>query len=156
MVVCSVNLSETPAPSSPPIPETIQVIIPVFTSNPVTHHHSYPLPAPTFTLTPVPSPSEPAGCQEPPQDYARIDLTNATLNARTYAMLQHADSLYPGSPSHIHAVAVGDAELSHAAYLQIHGSYGYLAGMDGLPPEEGSDPAIDPHGGPVICNWMEE
>ncbi|MCE5208636.1 MAG: hypothetical protein LLG42_10045 [Chloroflexi bacterium] len=57
---------------------------------------------------------------------------------------------------HIHAVAVGDAELSYAAYLQIHGSYGYLAGMDGLPLEEGSDPAIDPHGGPVICNWMEE
>lgn len=176
--------------------------------------------------------SEPAGCQPPPEDYTRVTLGNATLNARTLAMLDHAqtlynewggttvdfrlaitqgsynagsvaasfgthdggggvdlsvrsrvdwsvladdipqmiralrvagfaawlrepDGLYPGSPIHIHAIAVGDAELSPAALAQIEGPEGYLRGFDGLPTED-TAPAPDPHGGPVICGWMRD
>lgn len=63
-------------------------------------------------------------------------------------------SLYPNSPIHIHAIAVGDRDLSPAAWEQVYGPGGYLAGYDGLPPDYGG-PHVDPHGGPVICRWME-
>lgn len=179
----------------------------------------------------TPTPAEPAGCQRPPDDYTRVTIGYATLNARTLAMLDHAealyqtaggtiedlrvmitqgsyysgetasfgthdgggavdlsvrsrvdwsvledqidpliralrvagfaawlreqDALYPGSPIHIHAIAIGDAELSPAAQGQIDGPFGYLRGYDGLPREDGI-PVADPHGGPVICAWMRE
>ena len=187
------------------------------------------LPTQTHTLFSPPTEtatSEPAGCLEPPDDYTRIQLSNATLNARTYAMLQHAaelysgeidilnaitqgsytdaeaasfgthsgggavdlsvmrsgtytilwdeidpliyalrtagfaawlrdlDALYPGSPIHIHAVAIGDKELSYMAQMQVYGDFGYFAGMDGLPPSAGEEPNPDPHGGALICDWM--
>jgi hypothetical protein len=174
---------------------------------------------------------EPEGCLRPPDDYTRISLGFATLNARTLAMLDQAQriydatdgpvnfrqsitqgsynpggvdasfgthdaggavdisvrsfvdfsvltdeiepmvdalrtagfaawlrdthDLYPDSPIHIHAIAVGDAELSPIAREQIDAQMGYLRGYDGLPREDGV-PVIERHGGPVICRWMVE
>jgi hypothetical protein len=57
-----------------------------------------------------------------------------------------------GSSAHIHAIAVGDRELSTAAQEQLTGPSGYFRGLDGLPPPWGPNP--DRHGGPVICGWM--
>jgi len=64
------------------------------------------------------------------------------------------DAFGSGSPPHIHAVAVGDRELSPTAVEQLTGPHGYFAGMDGLPPPYGPHP--DPYGGPVVCDWMRE
>lgn len=64
-------------------------------------------------------------------------------------------SLYPNSPIHIHAIAVGDRDLSPAAWQQVYGPGGYLAGYDGLPSDYGG-PNPDPHGGPVVCRWMQD
>jgi hypothetical protein len=58
----------------------------------------------------------------------------------------------PGSPPHIHAVAVGDRDLAPAAQDQLTGAPGYFNGMDGLLPPYGPNP--DPHGGPIVCPWM--
>jgi len=186
---------------------------------------------PTAAL-PVPSPTpfvEPEGCWEPPNDYTRLWVNGGLFNARTIAMLDHAqalysaqggvldlrlaisqgsytggalaasfgthdgggavdlsvrspvdwsvqteeiepmlralriagfaawlreeDELYPGSVIHIHAIAIGDAELSEAARAQIDGTFGYLRGYNGLPQINGV-PIPDRHGGPVICRWM--
>jgi hypothetical protein len=71
------------------------------------------------------------------------------------AWLREPDLFYAGSPIHIHAIAIGDAELSEAARAQIDGEGGYLYGMDGIPPEYGG-PNPDAHGGPIICQWMIE
>ena len=60
-----------------------------------------------------------------------------------------------GMTPHIHAIAIGDAELSRAAALQLDGRYGYFRGFDGLPQGDGI-PRLDEHGGPIICNWMRE
>lgn len=181
-----------------------------------------PTPTPTSTMLP-----EPDGCLRPPDEYTRVQMGSATLNQRTIAMLEHAQTLYGGpleftgrgvtqgsynagvvalsfgthdgggavdisvrnypvdwsirtedipimidalrtagfaawyrteadgmSP-HIHAIAVGDAELSPAAQLQIDGRYGYLRGFNALPQADGV-PLPDAHGGPIICNWMRE
>lgn len=186
--------------------------------------------APTLTpvFSPTPSPTgfiEPAGCMRPPDDYTRIQIGNATLNTRTYWMLQRAQQFYTGTipitgdaitqgsynpggvgasfgthdgggavdlsvrnlpydwtikwedipllidalqlagfaawyrdereglPPHIHAIAIGDAELSQAAQLQLTGRYGYFRGYDGFPREDGI-PLLPRHGGLVICQWM--
>jgi hypothetical protein len=61
--------------------------------------------------------------------------------------------LYQGMYPHIHAIAIGDAELSEAAWQQVHGPEGYFAGRNGLPQPEVA--GADPHGGPTICPWME-
>jgi hypothetical protein len=174
---------------------------------------------------------EPEGCLQPPDDYTRVQVGYAQLNARTLFMLDHASNLYaamggqggslrtritqgsytggaepasfgthdgggavdlsvrdtirggilgdvedlvyvlrvagfaawlreadlfyPNSPVHVHAIALGDAELSEAARLQIDGPGGYLRGLDGLIPAYGG-PRPDQHGGPVICRWMVE
>lgn len=172
---------------------------------------------------------EPDGCARPPDDYSRLWINGSQLNARTVAMLDHAQAIYsaqggtidlrwavtqgsynPGgvsasfgthdgggavdlsvrsrydwsvltgeiepliralrvagfaawlrdtgdlyenSPIHIHAIAVGDADLSPIARTQIDGTFGYLRGFDGLPRLDGQ-PQADRHGGPVICQWM--
>jgi tetratricopeptide (TPR) repeat protein len=70
------------------------------------------------------------------------------------AWLRDTGSLYANSPIHIHAIAVGDAELSDAARLQIDGERGYLRGYNGLPEDYAPQPIPDAHGGPVICHWM--
>jgi len=69
------------------------------------------------------------------------------------AWLRDTGDLYPDSPIHIHAVAIGDAELSRAAREQIDGTFGYLRGFDGIPRLDGI-PYPDRHGGPVLCQWM--
>jgi hypothetical protein len=69
------------------------------------------------------------------------------------AWLRDTGDLYPDSPIHIHAVAIGDAELSGMARSQIDGTFGYLRGYDGLPRYDGV-PVADRHGGPVVCQWM--
>jgi hypothetical protein len=63
--------------------------------------------------------------------------------------------LGPGSAAHIHAIAIGDRELSAAALAQLTGPQGYFRGLDGLPAEYGG-PHPDPHGGPILCPWMVE
>ncbi len=67
--------------------------------------------------------------------------------------MRDTDELYPGSVIHIHAIAVGDQELSEAARAQIDGRFGYLRGYNGLPQINGV-PLPDRYGEPVICNWM--
>ncbi|MBC6936866.1 MAG: SH3 domain-containing protein [Chloroflexi bacterium] len=174
---------------------------------------------------------DPEGCQRPPDDYTQIRIGYAVLNARTLAMLDHAQmlyraqggsmdfrqaimqgsynpggvsasfgthdgggavdlsvrsrqdwrvlsddiwpmiralrlagfaawlrdtgELYPGSPIHIHAIAIGDAELSPAARAQIDGTFGYLRGYNGLPQTDNT-PRPDTSGEMVICAWMVE
>ena len=185
-----------------------------------------PLLATGPTATPI---GTPAGCWEPPDDYTRVWVSGWELNARTLAMLDHAqelytagggtldfrlaitqgsynaggvaasfgshdgggavdlsvrsrvdfsiqydeiepmlralrtagfaawlreiDELHSGSPIHIHAIAIGDRELSLAASSQIDGTFGYLRGFNGLPQIDGI-PLPDEYGGPVICPWM--
>lgn len=213
--------TSTPAPT--PIPSTEPSPAPSAT----------PSPQPTLTpsLTPPaelawPAVFEPAGCQAPPENYARVELGSWVVNRRTQAMLEHAARLYggemdlagaaitqgsyhdngaasfgthlgggavdlsvirlpewvvlwdeiepalralraagfaawlreygelsPDSPIHIHAVAVGDAELSAAAEAQLTGEAGYFRGYDGLPAQFGA-PRPDRFGGPVVCAWM--
>jgi len=172
---------------------------------------------------------EPSGCKAPPEDYTRQWVSVGMFNARTLAMLDHAQALYRAqggvidlrvaltqgsytggalaasfgthdgggavdlsvrspvswavldneiepliaalrtagfaawlrdtgdlysdSPIHIHAIAIGDRELSDAARAQIDGTFGYLRGFDGLPRRDGI-PRADRHGGPVLCRWM--
>ena len=72
------------------------------------------------------------------------------------AWLREYGELYPDSPIHIHAVAIGDQELSSAAQDQLTGPAGYFRGLSGLPFENGSAPTVDRYGGPIICQWMIE
>lgn len=185
---------------------------------------------PTITLTPLPtSTPEPLGCQKPPDDYTRIEVNGWTINARTLAMLTHAQELYGGeieitgyaitqgsyhdngsasfgthlgggavdlsvlrhgtytvlwddiepllhalrvagfaawlreygelyadSPIHIHAIGIGDRELSPAAQEQLTGEAGYFRGFNGLPVEMYGPPTPDRYGGPILCQWMIE
>jgi hypothetical protein len=61
--------------------------------------------------------------------------------------------LYKGSPIHIHAIAIGDKELSDAARGQIDGTFGYFRGFNALPQDNGI-PLPDTSGEMVICDWM--
>ncbi len=70
------------------------------------------------------------------------------------AWLRDMDELYPGSPIHIHAIAIGDRELSEAARGQIDGPFGYLRGYNGLPQDDGV-PLPDTSGEMVVCPWMQ-
>ncbi len=65
-----------------------------------------------------------------------------------------ADELYPGSAYHIHAIAIGDQELSQAAQDQLNGPAGYFRGFSGIPPKAGQPPTPDRFGGPILCQWM--
>lgn len=69
------------------------------------------------------------------------------------AWLREPDEVYPGSAIHIHAIAIGDRDLSEAAQEQLTGEAGYFRGYSGLPPVDGT-PTPDRYGGPVICEWM--
>jgi hypothetical protein len=70
------------------------------------------------------------------------------------AWLRDKDELYKGSPIHIHAIAIGDAQLSQAAREQLTGKFAYFLGYNGLPQKEGDPPIPDRHGGPLLCQWM--
>jgi hypothetical protein len=78
-------------------------------------------------------------------------LVRALRAAGFAAWLRDLDELYPGSPIHIHAVAIGDIELSQAAVDQLTGPRGYFRGFTGIPYGEA---AFDRHGGPIVCQWM--
>jgi len=69
------------------------------------------------------------------------------------AWLRDFDELSPGSPIHIHAVAVGDRDLSTAAMEQLSGRYGYFRGFNGLPQKSGN-PVSSANGELIICPWM--
>ena len=81
-------------------------------------------------------------------------LIQALRVAGFAAWLRDFDQLYPGSPIHIHAIAVGDRDLSQAAKDQLTGDSGYFRGYNGIPQPIGKQPVADEHGGPVICQWM--
>ncbi len=82
-------------------------------------------------------------------------LIHALRVAGFAAWLRDKDELYPGSPIHIHAIAIGDRDLSKAAFEQLTGEYGYFRGYSGLPPGHGG-PSPDRFGGPILCGWMIE
>ena len=69
------------------------------------------------------------------------------------AWLRAPGELYPDSPIHIHAIAIGDAQLSPAARDQLDGPFGYFRGHNGLPQEDGI-PLPDSSGEMVLCPWM--
>lgn len=69
------------------------------------------------------------------------------------AWLREFGELSPGSPIHIHAIAIGDKDLSPSAQQQLTGEYGYFRGYNGLPPEYGG-PSLDHWGEIVVCKWM--
>lgn len=83
-------------------------------------------------------------------------LLDALRVAGFAAWLRRPDELYKGSAIHIHAIAVGDAELSDAARRQIDGPEGYLRGFNGLPQPEGQPPLADADGAVVWCAWMRD
>ncbi len=69
------------------------------------------------------------------------------------AWLRRYGELGPDSPIHIHAIAIGDRELSQAAQDQLTGPFGYFRGYTGVPTANGI-PDKDRHGGPILCQWM--
>lgn len=69
------------------------------------------------------------------------------------AWVREPGDLYQDSPLHIHAIAIGDRDLSPAAQEQLTGLTGYFRGNDGRPNDP---PTPDRHGGPLICPWMIE
>lgn len=88
--------------------------------------------------------------------YDEIDpLIHALRVAGFAAWLRDVGELADYSPIHIHAIAIGDAELSPAAHDQLTGQFGYFRGFNGIPTDDGV-PIIDPHGGPILCEWMRE
>ena len=70
------------------------------------------------------------------------------------AWLREYGELYPDSPIHIHAIAIGDHELSPAAEQQLIGEAGYFRGNNGLPVDMYGPPKPDRYGGPILCQWM--
>jgi hypothetical protein len=80
-------------------------------------------------------------------------LIHALRVAGFAAWYREPGAVYDGSPPHIHAIAIGDEQLSDEAQLQLTGPAGYFRGFDGLP-SGNNPPAVDPHGGPVLCQWM--
>jgi len=88
--------------------------------------------------------------------YIEIEpLIRALRTVGFAAWLREDDEMGAGAGIHIHAIAIGDIELSPAAQEQLTGPAGYLRGNDGLPVPSG-DPGLDRHGGPLICHWMVE
>jgi hypothetical protein len=55
--------------------------------------------------------------------------------------------------AHIHAVAIGDKDLSPEAKDQLTGIAGYFRGSNGL---TGEFQQQDRHGGPILCQWMAD
>ncbi|MCJ7624312.1 MAG: LysM peptidoglycan-binding domain-containing protein, partial [Anaerolineaceae bacterium] len=82
-------------------------------------------------------------------------LILALRTAGFAAWFRDFDELYDGSPVHIHAVAIGDKQLSEPAAQQLDGEYGYFYGYSGLPASNWY-PSEDRYGGPIYCNWMSE
>jgi len=83
-------------------------------------------------------------------------LIHALRAAGFAAWFREYGELYADSPIHIHAIAIGDRELSSAAEQQLSGPAGYFRGYSGLPPVGDSVPTLDRYGGPILCQWMIE
>jgi len=119
----------------------------------------------------LPSPRNPTGQENPdpageygvvdlavldPADgrvlYEEIDPLIRALRAAGFAAwLRDRAELSPKSEAYVHAVAIGDRQLSDEALAQLSGADGYFFGGRGL----SHDVLIpDPHGGPVLCRWM--
>ena len=81
-------------------------------------------------------------------------LLRALRVAGFAAWLREYGELYADSGIHIHAIAIGDQELSDAAEEQLTGEAGYFRGYSGLPVAVYGSPAADRYGGPVLCQWM--
>jgi hypothetical protein len=81
-------------------------------------------------------------------------LLRALRAAGFAAWLREYGELYADSPIHIHAIAIGDRELSAAAAEQLTGPAGYFRGYSGLPFPAGGSPTPDRYGGPTLCQWM--
>jgi hypothetical protein len=80
-------------------------------------------------------------------------LLRALRLAGFAAWLRDYGELYTDSPIHIHAIAIGDRELSPAAEDQLTGPAGYFRGFSGLPTTD-TTPAPDRFGVPILCQWM--
>lgn len=85
----------------------------------------------------------------------QLALVHALREAGLAAWLRLPTDLNPPVALHIHAIAIGDAELSEAARRQIDGPEGYFRGGDGIPPAQGG-PHSDRYGGPIVCDWMRQ
>jgi hypothetical protein len=86
-----------------------------------------------------------------------LGLLIRSLRAAGFAAwVREYGELYPDSPIHIHAIAIGDQELSAAAQDQLTGEAGYFRGSNGLPVDMYGAPTLDRYGGPVLCQWMIE
>ncbi len=83
----------------------------------------------------------------------QLDLVHALREAGFAAWLRLPTDLKPPVTLHIHAIAIGDVELSEAARRQLDGPEGYFRGEDGIPPAQGG-PHPDRYGGPIVCDWM--
>ena len=83
-------------------------------------------------------------------------LLRALRAAGFAAWLREYGELYADSPIHIHAIAIGDRELSSAAEEQLTGEAGYFRGYNGLPVEMYGGPTPDRYGDPILCQWMIE
>lgn len=74
------------------------------------------------------------------------------------AWVRDTGELYAESPIHIHAIAIGDAEASDIAQMQVNSTFGYFSGYNGLPPDnyslDGTSPLPDRYGDPILCQWM--
>jgi hypothetical protein len=81
-------------------------------------------------------------------------LIHALRVAGFAAWLREYGELYPDSPIHIHAIAIGDQELSVPAQDQLTGEAGYFRGYNGLPLSLYGSPKPDRYGGRILCQWM--
>jgi hypothetical protein len=81
-------------------------------------------------------------------------LIHALRAAGFAAWLREYGELYADSPIHIHAIAIGDQELSGAAQDQLTGEAGYFRGFSGLPVSLYGALKPDRYGGPILCQWM--
>ncbi|MBI5352299.1 MAG: hypothetical protein HZB50_06635 [Chloroflexi bacterium] len=81
-------------------------------------------------------------------------LLHALRAAGFAAWLREYGEVYTDSSIHIHAIAIGDQELSTAANEQLTGEAGYFRGYSGLPFITGGSPTPDRYGGPILCQWM--
>jgi hypothetical protein len=82
-------------------------------------------------------------------------LVHALRIAGFAAWFRDLNELYSGSPAHIHAIAIGDKQLSPAAIEQLTGEAGYFSGFSGIPVINGN-PTPDRFGGPILCQWMKD
>lgn len=86
-------------------------------------------------------------------------LVHALRLAGFAAWYRPVDAEYDYSPPHIHAIAIGDMELSSNAESQLISSCGYFSGFVGILITEEkcslyNNPPRDEFGGPILCNWM--